>query len=291
MSYLNPIQRCNRYQIDHFLAFFIQHHAVGWMRPSLADQLIKQWPEWFQQQHSSLHLNSKLENFSQRSQALKTVTETLHKQGLIHNLHDELYPIIANIREEAVCQIDRSAAPYFGIRAFGQHLNGYVKQQGEIKLWLGRRAMDRWHAPGKLDNMVAGGLPINIGLEENLAKECAEEATLSNELAQQAKPVSAISYCRESAAGLRQDTLYCYDLELPADFTPQGSDGETESFQLYTLDEVAEIVQNSDELKLNCNLVIIDFLVRVGYLTPSHPDYLEIINGLHQPFPKAQIQA
>ncbi|MDQ7074138.1 MAG: DUF4743 domain-containing protein [Gammaproteobacteria bacterium] len=286
MSYLDPIQRCNRHQIDRFLAFFIQQTLVGWLRPEFARRLLDQWPNWFQQERSGIHLNHQLNTFAKRSSALQEVTQALHQQELIHNLHGELYPITANERSQALCQLDRSAAPYFGIRAFGQHLNGYVKQHGEIKLWLGRRALDRWHAPGKLDNMVAGGLPINISLEDNLAKECAEEATLSRELAQQAQSVGAISYCRESKEGLKQDLLYCYDLELPTDFTPHGSDGETESFQLYGLDEIADIVQNSDEFKLNCNLVIIDFLIRVGYIKPDHPDYLTIINGLHHPFPK-----
>ena len=41
------------------------------------------------------------------------------------------------------------------------------------------------------------------------------------------------------------------------------------------------IVKNSDDFKLNCNLVIIDFLVRHGYITPKDEDYLEIVRGLH----------
>jgi hypothetical protein len=35
-----------------------------------------------------------------------------------------------------------------------------------------------------------------------------------------------------------------------------------------------------DDFKVNCNLVIIDFLVRDGYLSSEDKDYIEIVNGL-----------
>jgi hypothetical protein len=44
-------------------------------------------------------------------------------------------------------------------------------------------------------------------------------------------------------------------------------------------------VRESDEFKLNCNLVIIDFLVRHGYIDQEAPDYLEIVQGLRSPLP------
>ena len=36
------------------------------------------------------------------------------------------------------------------------------------------------------------------------------------------------------------------------------------------------------EFKFNCNLVIIDFLVRHGFITPEEPDYMAIVAGLRQ---------
>jgi hypothetical protein len=79
--------------------------------------------------------------------------------------------------------------------------------------------------------------------------------------------------------------MYCYDLELPADFIPRCTDGEVESFQRLPADEVARLVRDTDAFKLNCNLVIIDFLVRHGLLSPMEPDYLEILRGLRSPLP------
>jgi 8-oxo-dGTP pyrophosphatase MutT (NUDIX family) len=128
--------------------------------------------------------------------------------------------------------------------------------------------------------MVAGGLPWDLALTDNLRKECEEEAGIPAELAAQAVPVGAITYCRASKRGLKPDVMYCYDLELPEDFRPQCNDGEVAGFHLWPVEQVAEIVRDSEEFKLNCNLVIIDFLVRHGLLTPEHPDYLEIVQRL-----------
>jgi hypothetical protein len=82
--------------------------------------------------------------------------------------------------------------------------------------------------------------------------------------------------------GLRRDVLYCYDLDLPPDFRPECQDGELEEFMLMPVEEVAAIVRDTVEFKFNCNLVIIDFLVRHGLIGPDAPDYLAIVKGLHQ---------
>ena len=57
-------------------------------------------------------------------------------------------------------------------------------------------------------------------------------------------------------------------------------DGEVESFQRLPVAEVADIIQHSDSFKDNCNLVIIDFLIRHGHLQPEQAGYLELLSGL-----------
>ena len=83
--------------------------------------------------------------------------------------------------------------------------------------------------------------------------------------------------------GFRPDVLYCYDIEFPLDFEPKNTDGEVEEFLLLPIDEVMEIVRDTDDFKLNCNLVIIDFLVRHGRIGPERSDYLQLVQGLRPP--------
>jgi 8-oxo-dGTP pyrophosphatase MutT (NUDIX family) len=177
--------------------------------------------------------------------------------------------------------IDRSAVSSFGLRAFGVHLNGYVRQGKAIKLWIGERALDRAVEPGKLDNMVAGGQPAGLGLQENLIKEAAEEAGIDRAMALGAIPVGALGYCMAGNRGLKPDTLFVYDLEVPADFTPRNTDGEISRFFLMEAADVLDLLRHTQRFKFNVPLVLIDFFVRHGLLSPDdEPDYLELVAGL-----------
>ena len=256
---------------------------VGWLRPAFAEHLSR-WPQVFSVGADTVALADELRGFAARSDALAEVVTALSRSGELPSPLGEPYPVTPGGRDAAVCVIDRAAAASFGVRAFGQHLNGFVREPGgELSMWIGRRARDRKLFPGALDQMVAGGLPYGIDLKDNLLKECAEEAGMPTALALQARPVGALTYNRVTERGFRPDVIFCYDIELTKEFKPANTDGEVEEFYLLPLEEVARIVRETDDFKLNCNLVIIDFLVRHGFIGPERSDYLEILGGLRPP--------
>ncbi len=281
-GYLRHVRACNPVVDEPFLPWLVEGRVVGWLRPALAEAL-ERYPEVFRVLPQRVELAPGLDTFESRSQALARVGEQLAELGLVTPPMGELYPVTAGRREEACCIMDRAVAAWFGVRTFGQHLNGFLRRDGEIHMWIGRRARDRLVFPGRLDHLVAGGLPWGVGLWENLEKECWEEAGIPPPLARQAVPVGLVSYNRVAQRGFRSDVLYCYDLELSPDFEPRNTDGEVESFTLLPLEEVARLVRDTDEFKLNCNLVITDFLIRHGYIQPDEPGYLALNLGLRQP--------
>ncbi len=284
MGFLHHLQRCNRHDLSGYLPFRVDGLVVGRIRPVFAE-LLSAWPAVFSVSPDRVDLAVETSDVAERSAAVAGVLQALVAQGAISRLHGEQYGVTTDSRDDALLLIDRAAAPCFGIRAFGQHLNGYVRDGGSYRMWIGRRAADRMIYPGKLDHLVAGGLPHGIGLAENLAKECWEEAAIPPELALRAIPVGAVSYITESERGLKPDTLYCYDLELPMDFQPRCMDGEVDAFYLWPVEQVMEVVRDSQEFKQNCNLVIIDFLIRHGFIKPEHDEYLDLVVGLHPPLP------
>jgi isopentenyldiphosphate isomerase len=284
MSFLDRVAACNLADLRQYVPFRTDERCVGWLRPGFAQRLAS-WPEFFELNHDQVRLHDGLRGFEQRSQAMAEVIHALIEEGAIGHDLDELYPVTPGERSEVLFLMDRGSVAHFGIRAFGQHLNGYVRRRDGLYMWIARRAQDRRHAPGKLDNLVAGGLPWKISLQENLLKECREEAGMSADLAQQAVAVGSVSYLAESPHGLKPDVMYCYDLELPDGFEPVCTDGEVESFELMPIEQVAEIVRETEDFKANCNLVIIDFLIRHGLLDPEADDYTRLVNGLHRPLP------
>jgi len=281
MSFLERITECNNARLEDYLPFNIGHDRVGWLRPEFA-QSLRQWPNVFVIDEAGVHLNPEITDFRQRTNILDEIVRELIHQDVIGHYLAESYAVTPGNREQAQCLIDRGAVAQFGIRAFGQHLNGYVRKDDGLYMWIGKRSMDRRLAPGKLDNFVAGGLPYDIPLHDNLVKECHEEAGLAPQLAGQARPVGMISYMAETPNGIKPDVMYCYDLELPEHVIPVCRDGEVDSFRLLPLAEVAEIVEQTNAFKQNCNLVIIDFLLRHGFLGPEREDYIALCSNLRQ---------
>jgi isopentenyldiphosphate isomerase len=292
-GFFRHIEACNPAVDEPFWPWQMDGHVVGWLRPGFAEHLAA-FPEVFtvdvtDDGRGEVSLCAGLDGFAARSDVLRDVVQRLAGTGITPPFTGEPYPVTPAGRESALCVVDRAAAAFFGLRSFGQHLNGFVRHDDGLHMWVGRRAHDRLLFPGALDNMVAGGLPHDLGLRENLSKECAEEAGIAPDLAAQAVPVGVVSYNRLARRGLRRDLLYCYDLEVPAQFEPRNTDGEVESFQLLPLDEVARLVSETDEFKLNCNLVVIDFLIRHGWLDPEADSYLPLVLGLRQPLAKTPV--
>ena len=119
---------------------------------------------------------------------------------------------------------------------------------------------------------------------DNVVKECGEEAGMSSELARRARSSNTICYVGMNPKGeLSRETLFCYDLKLPHDFTPRAEDKEVEEFTLLSMDSVVEIALGTSKLgivKPNCTLVIVDFLIRHGFITPDDEGFLELLQSL-----------
>ena len=81
---------------------------------------------------------------------------------------------------------------------------------------------------------------------------------------------------------MQPEVQYVYDIELPEDVVPKPGDDEVEEFYLWSVDEV-QAAMAKGEFKPNCALVVLDFLIRHGVLTPANEkDYIEIVSRLHR---------
>jgi hypothetical protein len=176
----------------------------------------------------------------------------------------EAFDVRAAAGGPVLAQIDRGALPAFGLLAEGVHLNGLVRRGDGLHLWVARRAADKALDPGKLDHLVAGGVPAGLTPWQTLIKEAADEATIASDVAAKAVQVAEIEYAMERPEGLRRDLLYCYDLFLPDDFVPRAADGEVEAFFLWPIARVLDAVRRTDDFKFNVNLVLIDLFRRYG---------------------------
>ena len=284
-GYLAHIRLCNRFDLSGFQPWWIGDALVGYVRSALARRLLSFAQVFGPGPANGLRLNPDLVDFHARTAALDGLLAPLADEGFLGGRRDEPYAIATSLSAPALMAIDRGAATAFGVICGGFHLNGVVRGHDRDHMWVARRAKTKATYPDMLDNMVAGGHPFGLTAAANLRKECQEEAGIPAALADRARPVGMTSYAMETEEGLRRHAFYLYDLELPSDFTPVAVDGEVGSFTLMAVDEVAATVRRGQAFKYNCNLVIIDYLVRHGVLGPDHPDYIRIVSGLRAPLP------
>lgn len=282
MSLLDRIEACRRWTPEDYLPFLVDGRRVGRVRRDFAPQL-ESFDEVLDLGDAAVALKPRYTDFEARSAAMHEVVLALNAAGVKLRLRDEDYAVHADWSEPPLLRLERGAVPLFGTCGLGIHVNGFVRKDDGLHLWVGRRAKDKATAPGKLDHIVAGGQPYGLSLQENLIKESAEEASIPADLAARGRPVGAVSYITEMTEGLRHDLLYCYDLELPADFEPVCSDGEVEEFFLWPLARVLEVLEAGDDFKFNVALVNIDFLIRHGVIGPERPDYPALVHGLRLP--------
>jgi 8-oxo-dGTP pyrophosphatase MutT (NUDIX family) len=278
---LRWVQRCHNYQLNQFRPFYVAGYKVGWIRPEDLP-LFEQSPELFVVESERVVLLGEPSSPKERSAQLDAVLRQWRDQGHITGWRDEHY-LISNDEGTPLFSVERSATALLGVLNLGVHLNGFVKRTDGIWLWMARRARNRPRYPGKLDQMVAGGMTAYQSPQQVMKRECQEEAGVPMTLAETLKSVGLVTLCHHNSKGqLRREILYTYDLELPETFQPCNQDGEVEEFQLMPIAEVVRLVAETDEIKTNCNLVVLDFLVRHGVLHADQAYYAELVEGLRR---------
>jgi 8-oxo-dGTP pyrophosphatase MutT (NUDIX family) len=256
-GFLRHIRACRAADLPgHRVPFRLGAAQVGWVAPALADALRAE-PE-VREDAAGLTLTAPA--------ALGRINRDLAARGLFR-WRGEAFDVRATPDGPVLAQLDRGALPAFGVEAVGVHMNGIVRRPhlpgaDGLHIWVARRAANKALDPGKLDHLVAGGVPAGLRPDETLVKEAAEEAGIPAALAARARHVGLVAYTTERPEGLRRDRLHCYDLDLPADFAPVAADGEVESFELWPATRVLAAVRDTDEFKFNVPLVLIDLFLR-----------------------------
>ena len=253
---LRHIEACNNTTLPGGrLKLALATHHVGWVAPETVEPMLRLGAAMA---GGAVTLNAS---------ALPDMAAAMSKAGYCR-WRGEAFDVRREARRDppgaVLAQVDRGALPLLGLCAEGVHLNGLVERRDGLHIWLGRRAADKALDPGKLDQIVAGGVPAGLDAAQTLAKEAAEEAGLPGALAATATRHTTIHYTMQRPEGLRRDILRCYDLKLPDDFIPHPVDGEVAAFELWPAAAVLDAVRHTDDFKFNVNLVLIDLFLRHG---------------------------
>ena len=284
--------------------FYVDGKWIGKIRPEIASKLrdieidldedgiqrpVFQLVQTDEEEESQKYLVFSQEvspTYEGRTKAVRAVMDVLKQQGVIKGWRNEDYPVSASFYDPPMFVMERAAVQYLGVLEYGVHINGLVQtDDGEIKMWMARRAADKSKFPGMLDHIVAGGQPAGISLLDNCIKECDEEAGIQEAIAKAGlKPVGVVSYENyiPQTETISRVVLFNYDILLPSTFVPKPVDGEVQEFFQWSVDEILESMDPSyhDPIKPNCYLVIIDWLLREGHISSDIPGYLDVFREL-----------
>jgi 8-oxo-dGTP pyrophosphatase MutT (NUDIX family) len=282
--FLNVVKSCNAGATSarSALPFVVGDKAIGAVMPVAASALGR-FTEIFGVSESGVRLIGGGDSVAARSDAVMRALEALREEGSLEMLRGwraETWPVKRDFFAEPELLIERAAIPLFGVPAYGCFVNGLV---GTDRMWVARRSRDKQTYPGKLDLIAAGGLAHGELPTDNVRKECREEASIPEDLAACARPAGTVSYTSldETGCGIKRDTLFVYDLELPEGFCPIPADGEVESFELIAIEDVMRSIADApDDWKPNVALTLIDLFVRRGHISPDREGYLELTRSL-----------
>ena len=212
----------------------------------------------------------------ERTVAMEGLARRLCEEGALSAWRNERYAVVCEFGEQPHFELERCAARYFGVRTFAAHINGLVRTDDGVRMWLGRRSPQKAVDPGLLDNMVGGGIAAGASVEATMIKEAAEEAGIPAALAAMSRAAGTLRICRAHPKGLERETVYVHDLWLDPAFVPAGVDGEVVEFRLEILADAAALAGNwegSDVVTADASLVIVDCLMRHGLIGPDCPDH------------------
>ena len=279
MKLVDRVRECESNICRKYVLFFVDGVLIGKVLPRFSRHIAK-YSDVFAVNKGQITFSPEITGYANRTIAMACVLKGMRADGLVPGWRDELYPVGTGFHSPAFFEMERAAVPLFGVRSYGVHMNGWLKNNNRSYMWIARRSLTKPTGPGKLDQMVAGGQPAGMSLRDNLIKECEEEAGIPRALAVNARSVGIVSYQTTREEGLRNDVLFNFDLEVPLGFEPVNNDGEVAAFMLWEIREVIERLNDTEDFKFNSALVIIDFLIRHGFIDSDDPDYSDIVSGL-----------
>lgn len=279
MSLLERIRACTTHDPHGYVPLHVDGLRYGAARRDLVAWLAQPGGA-FHLERGVLLLQPDLRGYAARSAAVHEALVDLRARGVLQGWWDEPSPVVRAWGEEPVMEVERAGLDALGLRAFGVHCNGWVRTPRGPAMWVARRAWGKGTYPGELDQLAAGGQPVRLDPRKNMQKECAEEAGVPARLAQRLVAAGSLSYRCTQPHGLNDDTIFCFDLELPASFVPRNEDGEVDSFELVPVPRLLERLRGEEPFKFNVAPVMLDFVLRHDLLARDDPEHAALAAAL-----------
>jgi 8-oxo-dGTP pyrophosphatase MutT (NUDIX family) len=234
---------------------------------------LQPWGRWIEVRSQAVVLTA---SAAERDAVFAEVNARLHEQGLIRAWRNEPFPLLCPRTGQVRAVFERASARFWGTLTLGAHCNGWqAGPDGQAAgLWIARRSATKATDPGKLDNLIGGGVPYGQTPWEALVREGFEEAGLNPDQMTRATPGRVIELDRDVPEGRQFERLHVFDLQLLEGEQPVNQDGEVAEVDLWPFDQACAAAA-TEEMTVDASLVTLDFLLRRQLLAPPAAAALE----------------
>jgi 8-oxo-dGTP pyrophosphatase MutT (NUDIX family) len=217
----------------------------------------------------------------ERDARLAQIHAVLRDEGLIVGWRGEDYPLRDVLGGEHGT-IERAASRFWGTLTLGAHCNGYVADERgrPTHLWIARRADSKPTDPGRLDNLIGGGVPRGQSAREAVIREGWEEAGLAPADLAGLVEGEILEIDCDIPEGRQHEHLHVFDLALPAGLVPRNLDGEVAWHRCMPVAEALSRAR-AGELTTDAALATLAFAARHRLLEPPAPGAES--TGMHGP--------
>ena len=277
-SVIDFLHAAPRFEPRDELRLYLDGRPLGWIRPAVAAALLELAGADAVQEAQALRLRLG-EDLQTRSQRLQAMAAALRDRGLLRNWRDEDMALMQDDKPWLV--MERAAFRTFGLRTPSVHMNGWVALPEGVALWVARRSPHKFVDPGRLDNLVGGGLSAGESLATGLAREAWEEAGLR--FRRVPRPVSTLLVHRRIEEGVQDEMIAVHDCWLPRHWQPCNQDGEVADVTLMPLPEALPLLL-AGRFTWDAGLVVIDGLLRQRHFGAAGADIEATLGALgHRP--------
>lgn len=277
------VHLCNNGRSVGLTPLIVKEVIIGQV-PETTVSLLDNYPDIFIKTKDSIILNPRYQTYRQCSGIFNKVLRDLKGYGLLKDWRNEELEVNPYLAKESLLRTERAGFPMLGMVMHGVHINGFTRNsENKIdKIWFGVRPASKRSFPDKLDQIVAGVMSVKDScINETAEREGYEEAGLSSELISMAKPSGSVSYLYTDQNGVFSGVRYTMDLELAPEFIPQNTDGDVQNFISLSVNEAKQALIEK-KFRFNSALVLIDFFIRHGIITPDNePRYYHLFTWMH----------
>ena len=128
MSFMDHIRACNAHDPAAFRPFEVEDTVVGHVLTAFMGRLAA-FPDVFQVEDDRVILRPVFRTPEERTKAMRRATLALQKAGVLPPDHGEDYAIVEAWGRPTIFLLDRAHVSAFGLKAFGLHVNGFVRMR------------------------------------------------------------------------------------------------------------------------------------------------------------------